>query len=96
MPLIEPYKDYGQTPVEAFGFHWLTRTDAWHPGGPAANQKWNERALRKRPDGSLEISISAVGGEPMSAEISSSTVAFARISSFCCSFVISGILKSPV
>lgn len=69
MPLIEPYKDYGQTPVEAFGFHWLTRTDAWHPGGPAANQKWNERALRKRPDGSLEISISAVGGEPLSAEI---------------------------
>nr|DAJ39935.1 MAG TPA: hydrolase [Caudoviricetes sp.] len=69
MPLIEPYKDYGQTPVEAFGFHWLTRTDAWHPGGPAANQLWNPRALRKREDGSLEISISAVGGSPQSAEI---------------------------
>ena len=66
---IELYKDYGQQTTEAFGFHWMTRTDAWHPGGPAANQKWNERALRKREDGSLEISISTVGGEPLSAEI---------------------------
>lgn len=66
---IDLYQDYGQTTVEAFGLHWMTRTDTWHPGGPAANQKWNPRALRKRDDGSIEISISTVGGEPLSAEI---------------------------
>lgn len=69
MPDIELYKDYGQPTVEAFGLHWVVRTDAWHPGGPAANQKWNPSCLFKREDGSVTISTSAIGGEPHSAEI---------------------------
>ena len=69
MPEIELYKDYGQPTVEAFGLHWVVRTDAWHPGGPAANQKWNPAALTKLGDGSVTISTSAIGGEPYSAEI---------------------------
>lgn len=69
MPEIELYKDYGQPTVEAFGLHWVVRTDAWHPGGPAANQKWNPSCLFKRGDGSVTISTSVIGGEPHSAEI---------------------------
>ena len=69
MPEIELYKDYGQPTVEAFGLHWVVRTDAWHPGGPAANQKWNPSCLFKREDGSVTISTSVIGGEPHSAEI---------------------------
>lgn len=69
MPEIELYKDYGQPTVEAFGLHWMVRTDAWHPGGPAANQKWNPSCLFKREDGSVTISTSVIGGEPYSAEI---------------------------
>ena len=66
---IELYKDYGQPTIEAFGLHWMVRTDAWHPGGPAANQKWNPSAVTKQGDGSLHISTAVQAGEPLSAEI---------------------------
>lgn len=69
MALIELYKDYGQPTVEAFGLHWVVRHGGWHGGGPAANQKWNQDCLAKRPDGSLDISTAVSGGEPYSAEI---------------------------
>lgn len=46
----------------------MVRDPSWKPGGPAANQRWGN-GLAKGADGSLLISTSVEGGQPVSTEI---------------------------